>query len=1416
MNNTSSSQQPKNQTNINIGASSNNSTSNNGSTTPRVQIAKLNLNQIQNPYHNCSINILNNSNNNIRNSIESNTTSSITSGHLKSIEENKEQRSPLFTRKNFFNVGAESPTTTTTTTTPLSESPFTTTNIITPLNSSSTLISSSSASSCINNYEQQQQQQICNNNNNRVGVPFTQEFESINLQNNHGNLSILESSIDSPSSSRISRLRKGSLPLPSLHSYREQKIKGAEEMGLTKKEVALQQRNARHFWGTMLIPGLDILKSDLLQVKEESDSRLLLFIADLRRQLRSPDNSQREKDLLVELLGVANSFLALKPNQIECGKYAEDLLRKLNEKDLQGKIRDSVVNLLFIISNFGRIQELLAIETEKNQDSATTTMEKDDLSLNFKGLMNPLATPPASPPAPFCSPRSNLNPNQSTMSQILPPSIQQPKQQQQERLLPPNYSPNINTPVQFNKNHFRTLSYSPKCQSPPFESDDDEEDTTTTTTTSSDQSATNGSGIDSSSNSDSGNLKKRIELKRPSPLSQSTLNQPIIQPPLLSRRIVDLISSNKGKQHSNQQQQQQITNQQHSIKEEDFIPGPLSPEISSEKQQREKEFSSIPSITEQPRILDQSHFLEEMDTFSTSEDEEEENEEIEESYLSSSDEDSDEEDSDDEREEEENENENLLPADDKKSSTNQMIIPPPLKKSLTNPRLDNLKSMTTTITDPITKRQLVRSKSFSPNKFKDSKKQTIGRRKLTRSFSEIPSIKVLETDVEKQMVMCRICEEKINSSLLEEHSKFCAMANQEDMKAMNVEDQLRAIAKILLTRSTNLPLEKRKQLQEFREIAQQAVELGMRDCFKMIIVIKEKLKRMDPNDDNIPLAKKIELLINEKINALRTAEEVINSSPRIFRTSYPRVLISPRNADIPNFCDFKLATAAGRNRSDSDPTQTRQSLLDISNSRPKGIPTIDDFQIIKPITKGGFGKVYLAKKKRTGDIYAIKRLKKSDMVKKNQVNHVKIERDILAHTSNPYVVKMYYSFQSRDYLYLVMEYVHGGDCFSLLQNLGALEEDMAKMIIAETVLALEYLHSLGIIHRDLKPDNLLIDKNGHIKLTDFGLSKIGLLERQTVVPPTVFNSGGSSNSPKLGSIKKGPLPLSLTKKLPYALSSPSVALGGQQHILLPPPPPTVMTSLDRHREQPSGRISPPIFISHQEKEKNPPLLAQQQGGKVIGTGGTTTIPPQKERKLSCVGTPDYLAPEILLGIGHGKAVDWFAVGVILYEFLTGVPPFSSQTVEGTFQNILQRKIKWTNDMSDEARDFIDKLLALNPQSRLGYNGAEDVKAHPFFKDINWSTIRTQKPFFVPVLEDLQDTSYFDARKQFYDLRISDDDHQLKKNQQQQPSLNSSGNTSNDSKFDDFLYVNFQSLSELNHNYLIETNPYVISRRRNSF
>eukprot|EP01119_Soliformovum_irregulare_P011917 TRINITY_DN304_c0_g1_i2.p1 TRINITY_DN304_c0_g1~~TRINITY_DN304_c0_g1_i2.p1 ORF type:complete len:623 (-),score=172.92 TRINITY_DN304_c0_g1_i2:47-1915(-) len=329
------------------------------------------------------------------------------------------------------------------------------------------------------------------------------------------------------------------------------------------------------------------------------------------------------------------------------------------------------------------------------------------------------------------------------------------------------------------------------------------------------------------------------------------------------------------------------------------------------------------------------------------------------------------------------------------------------------------------------------------------------------------------------------------------------------------------------------------------------------------------------------------------------------------------------------------------------------------------MPDISDFEIIKPISKGAFGQVFLAKKRKTGDLFAIKIQKKSHLMrKKSGAKRVNDEHKILATTDNPFVVKLYYSFQSDENLFLVMEYLPGGDCLSLLEELKFFGNEMTKFYIAETVLALKYLHDNGIIHRDLKPDNMLINKDGHIKLTDFGLSVFGVHD--------ALHFSGDKNSEK------------------------------------------------------SGKIISPI-----NSPSNSPINSPNQRIQKKLT--------RREKAFSLVGTPDYLAPEVLKETGHDEAADWWSLGAITYEFLIGFPPFSGDSVAEVFDNVLNQELMWPEDdemeepIHPDARNFIENLLIRDPSKRLGArgDGVQEILRHPFFNGIDWDNLYNVDPKFKP-------------------------------------------------------------------------------------
>ncbi|SAL98042.1 hypothetical protein [Absidia glauca] len=317
------------------------------------------------------------------------------------------------------------------------------------------------------------------------------------------------------------------------------------------------------------------------------------------------------------------------------------------------------------------------------------------------------------------------------------------------------------------------------------------------------------------------------------------------------------------------------------------------------------------------------------------------------------------------------------------------------------------------------------------------------------------------------------------------------------------------------------------------------------------------------------------------------------------------------------------------------------------------------FTKVRMLGKGDVGKVYMVRQKDSGRLYAMKVLSKREMVKRNKIKRALAEQEILTASNHPFIVTLYHSFQSQDYLYFVMEYCTGGEFFRALQLRPGkcLSEEGAKFYAAEVTAALEYLHLHGFIYRDLKPES-----NGHIMLTDFDLSK-------------------GSSPPGLPGIVKSKLP----------------------HM-----PPSIDTR---------------SCVYHL-------------------------------RTNSFVGTEEYIAPEVIKGCGHSSLVDWWTLGVLVYEMLYGTTPFKGSNRNETFASILDHDITFNDQpapyespVSNHCRDLIRKLLQKDEHKRLGSRaGASDVKSHPFFKSINFALLRHLQPPILPLIQSPDGVDALNFRK----------------------------------------------------------------------
>ncbi|XP_077575241.1 cAMP-dependent protein kinase catalytic subunit PRKX [Stigmatopora nigra] len=290
---------------------------------------------------------------------------------------------------------------------------------------------------------------------------------------------------------------------------------------------------------------------------------------------------------------------------------------------------------------------------------------------------------------------------------------------------------------------------------------------------------------------------------------------------------------------------------------------------------------------------------------------------------------------------------------------------------------------------------------------------------------------------------------------------------------------------------------------------------------------------------------------------------------------------------------------------------------------------LDDLMSIATVGTGTFGRVYLVRDKNSRVFYALKQMRIADVIRLKQEQHVHNEKAVLKEVNHPFLIQLFWTHHDECFLYMLMDYVPGGELFSYLRNRGRFSNTTGLFYASEIVCAIEYLHSKDIVYRDLKPENILLDREGHIRLTDFGFAK---------------------------------------------------------------------------------KLS--------------------------------------DRTWTLCGTPEYLAPEVIQSKGHCRAVDWWALGILIFEMLAGHPPFFDDNPFGIYQKILAGKLDFPRHLDFYVKDLIKKFLVIDRARRLGNmkNGADDIKKHRWFKAIEWETVplRKLKPPIVPKVSHEGDTTNFEV------------------------------------------------------------------------
>jgi len=360
----------------------------------------------------------------------------------------------------------------------------------------------------------------------------------------------------------------------------------------------------------------------------------------------------------------------------------------------------------------------------------------------------------------------------------------------------------------------------------------------------------------------------------------------------------------------------------------------------------------------------------------------------------------------------------------------------------------------------------------------------------------------------------------------------------------------------------------------------------------------------------------------------------------------------------------EIANLVEENVSDPDTKKKYMKKLDEQTKKKEEYKKLSvvDFECLTIIGRGAFGEVMIARLKKSGEVFALKRMVKRDMIKKHQTEHIRAERDVLALADNPWIVKLHYSFQDNTWLYLAMEFLQGGDLMTILIKKDILSHKEVAFYMCELCLAVQSVHELNYIHRDLKPDNILFDARGHLKLSDFGLCKS-------------FDTEASDGK--------------------WKDDGEDVSKDKRDH----------------------------------------------------ATKGTEWKKDRRKLAHSMVGTPDYMAPEIFTQQGYGKEVDWWSIGVIMYECLIGYAPFYGEKPIETARKIVKFEDHFIFppeiDLSPAAEDLMNKFVCRAPKRKKFISDFNNIKRHPFFRSLNWDKIRDTDAAIIPELKDDVDAAMFD-------------------------------------------------------------------------
>ena len=578
-----------------------------------------------------------------------------------------------------------------------------------------------------------------------------------------------------------------------------------------------------------------------------------------------------------------------------------------------------------------------------------------------------------------------------------------------------------------------------------------------------------------------------------------------------------------------------------------------------------------------------------------------------------------------------------------------------------------------------TKKKHLHHRSNSPN-YSDSERD----KSFRRTSSPNNLLRALHHNL--AMHRCLLCEELVSPLIFESHSKCCRNVQQANQRLYTLLD---SIAFFLKLHRDSISTQEVRIFHELEASCLEAIDLVTQEVPHH--PGPESYRNMKHQIDAVLFKSILDKCKRVKLRNLRQLQAM---NRRGSKSSDPDPGSHMRPIPIP---EWSMTSSQSSDGVDEVSTLASDRIEIAVEKTTKEHPlwSIQGYDVETCLTRGAYGRVYIAVKRQTNQRVALKVMNKRHMQEMKQVDRIQREKDVLFQLNHPLIIKFFSSFQTAMNVYLTMELASGGDLSSYLDERAPLDESSTKIIAMELFVAIEYLHSKNIVHRDLKPDNCLISAEGHLKVADFGLSYVGTSGKQMFARELTQE-------------------ILRNRELAQTMGSPP--LNHQQVMGSSPMEPVSLSGIPIRASDSDPRLQSSHELSISASYQSLNLLVSPS---LRPADRPSFIPQQIPSAFSCVGTPQYVAPEILMGVGHDRMVDIWAIGVILYECIHGTTPFEGDSPAEVFKEVLSADIFYDSNISKDLQSLLHLLLKRNPRKRLGARSFKDIQRQSFFQNSSW-------------------------------------------------------------------------------------------------